>query len=89
LGRLQKCRRPSFASDGVKTGYTGDVPVSFIVEWNGLELAYSSDTFPNKWWMEHTKNADVAIHECFAPPSILIQKQKFTPQTALNVGAKS
>ena len=65
-----------------------DGPVSFILEWNGLKFAYSSDTFPNKWWMEHTKGADIAIHECFAPPSVLIQKQNFTPQTALNVGTQ-
>ena len=30
-----------------------DGPVSFILEWNGLKFAYSSDTFPNKWWMQH------------------------------------
>ena len=65
-----------------------DGPVSFILEWNGLKFAYSSDTFPNKWWMEHTKEADIAIHECFAPPSVLIEKQRFTPQTALNVGTQ-
>jgi ribonuclease Z len=65
-----------------------DGPVSFILEWNGLRFAYSSDTFPNKWWMEHTKNADIAIHECFAPPSVLIEKQKFPAGTALNVGTQ-
>jgi len=65
-----------------------DGPVSFILEWNGLRFAYSSDTFPNKWWMEHTKNADLAIHECFAPPSVLIEKQKFPAGTALNVGTQ-
>ncbi len=65
-----------------------DGPVSFILEWNGLKLAYSSDTFPNQWWMEHTQDADIAIHECFAPPSVLIDKQGFTPQTALNVGTQ-
>jgi ribonuclease Z len=65
-----------------------DGPVSFILEWNGLRFAYSSDTFPNKWWMEHTKGSDIAIHECFAPPAVLIEKQKFTPQTALNVGTQ-
>jgi len=65
-----------------------DGPVSFILEWNGLTLAYSSDTYPNKWWMEHAKGVDLAIHECFAPPSVLIEKQGFTPQTALNVGTQ-
>ncbi len=65
-----------------------DGPVSFVLEWNGLKFAYSSDTFPNKWWMEHTKGSDIAIQECFAPPSVLIEKQKFVPQTALNVGTQ-
>jgi len=65
-----------------------DGSVSFIMEWNGLKLSFSSDTYPNKWWMEHTKNSDLAIHECFASPKILIDKQKFPPQTALNVGTQ-
>ncbi len=65
-----------------------DGSVSFILEWNGLKLSFSSDTYPNKWWMEHTKNSDLAIHECFASPKILIDKQKFPPQIALNVGTQ-
>ncbi|MBT8477539.1 MAG: MBL fold metallo-hydrolase [Gemmatimonadetes bacterium] len=65
-----------------------DGPVSFILEWNGLKFAYSSDTFPNKWWLEHSVGADIAIHECFAPPSVLIDKQKFTAGAALNVGTQ-
>lgn len=65
-----------------------DGPVSFLLEWNGLKFAYSSDTFPNKWWMEYAKGADIAIHECFASPKLLIEKQRFTPQTALNVGTQ-
>ena len=65
-----------------------DGPVSFILEWNGLKFAYSSDTFPNKWWMEYATGADISIHECFASPKILIEKQKFGPATALNVGTQ-
>jgi ribonuclease Z len=65
-----------------------DGPVSFILEWNGLKFAYSSDTFPNKWWLEYSVGADIAIHECFAPPSVLIDKQKFTAGAALNVGTQ-
>jgi ribonuclease Z len=26
-----------------------DGPVSFILKWNGLKFAFSSDTYPNKW----------------------------------------
>ncbi|MEE8148424.1 MAG: guanitoxin biosynthesis MBL fold metallo-hydrolase GntH [Longimicrobiales bacterium] len=65
-----------------------DGPVSFILEWNGLKLAYRSDTFPNKWWREHAKGVDIAIHECFVSPESLVEKQGFTPQAALNVGTQ-
>ncbi len=65
-----------------------DGPVSFILEWDGLKFAFSSDTFPNKWWLEHTKGCDIVIHECFAPPSVLIDKQGWPASDALNVGTQ-
>jgi ribonuclease Z len=65
-----------------------DGPVSFILKWNGLTFAFSSDTYPNKWWLEHTKGADLAIHECFITPDDLVKKQKWTPGAALNVGTQ-
>ncbi len=65
-----------------------DGPVSFILEWNGLKFAYSSDTYPNKWWMEYTKGVDIAIHESFITPEALVEKQNFTPAAALNVGTQ-
>ncbi len=63
-------------------------PVSFILEWNGLKFAFSSDTFPNNWWLKYTQGSDLAIHECFAPPSVLIDKQKWPARDALNVGTQ-
>jgi ribonuclease Z len=65
-----------------------DGSVSFILTWNGLKFAFSSDTYPNKWWMAHTLDADLAIHECFAPPSIMVNKQKFPVGDALNVATQ-
>jgi len=65
-----------------------DGPVSFILEWNGFKFAFSSDTFPNKWWLEHTQGADIAIHECFITPGDLVEKQRWTPGAALNVGTQ-
>jgi len=65
-----------------------DGPVSFILEWNGLKFAYSSDTFPNKWWLEYTKGVDISIHEAFIAPESLVEKQGFTPEAALNVGTQ-
>jgi len=64
-----------------------DGAVSFILEWNGLKFAYSSDTFPNKWWIDHTKGVDLSVHECFASPQILLDKQNYRPDFALNLSA--
>ena len=65
-----------------------DGSVSFILKWNGLKFFFSSDTYPNKWELEHAKDADLAIHECFAPPSIMVNKQKFGVGDALNVATQ-
>jgi ribonuclease Z len=66
-----------------------DGAVSFVLEWNGLTFAYSSDTYPNKWWLEHTEGADISIHECFLSSALLISKQGFTPAEALIVGTQA
>jgi ribonuclease Z len=65
-----------------------DGAVSFILEWNGLKFVYGSDTVPNKWYVEHSKGADIAIHECFLPPTLLVTKQGFSPLEALTVGTQ-
>ena len=65
-----------------------DGPVSFILEWNGLRFAFSSDTYPNKWWIEHTKGVDLAVHESFITPQDMVAKQNFTPEAALSVGTE-
>ena len=65
-----------------------DGPVSFSLEWNGLKFIFSSDTYPNKWFVEYSKNADLVVHECFVSVPDLIDKFKFTPQTALSVGTQ-
>ena len=50
-----------------------------------MKFAYSADTYPNKWWLEHAKGADISIHESFLPPPVLVTKQKFPVEDALNV----
>jgi len=65
-----------------------DGAVSFILEWNGMKFVYGSDTIPNKWYVEHAKGADIAIHECFLPPPLLVTKQGFAPLEALTVGTQ-
>ena len=65
-----------------------DGPVSFSVEWNGLKFVFGGDTYPNKWYDEYAKDADLAIHECFITVPDMITKFKFTPQGALAVGTQ-
>ena len=65
-----------------------DQSVSFILEWNGLKFAFSSDTLPNKWWIEHTKDADLSIHESVLPPELFIAKYDFAPSEAVYVGTQ-
>jgi ribonuclease Z len=65
-----------------------DGPVSFILEWNGYKFAFSSDTYPNKWWLEHAKESDIAIHECFFSTQVAVEKQGWPVADALNVGTQ-
>jgi len=65
-----------------------DGAVSFSLEWSGLKFVFSSDTFPNKWFNEYGRNADLAIHECFIAVPDLITKWRLTPEAALQVGTQ-
>ena len=65
-----------------------DGPVSYALEWNGLKFVFSSDTYPNKWFVEYAKDADLAIHECFIAVPDLVAKMRFTPESALLVGTQ-
>ena len=48
-----------------------DGSVSYGLEWNGLKYVFGGDTYPNKWYIEFAKDADVASHEAFLPPKAL------------------
>jgi ribonuclease Z len=62
-----------------------DGSVSYGVEWNGLKFVFGGDTIPNKWYAKFAKNADIAIHECFMPPNLMMEKYGFSAAAALNV----
>ena len=68
--------------------HAGDGPVSFILEYAGLKLVIGGDTFPNKWFIEHAKDADVAIHETFLTPPDLVKFYGQSPGQALGVGTQ-
>ncbi len=65
-----------------------DGAVSFALEWNDLKFVFSSDTYPNKWFVEYARDADIAIHECFIAAPDLVNKMRFSPESALLVGTQ-
>lgn len=65
-----------------------DGPVSYALEWKGLKFVFSGDTEPNTWYAKYAKHADLAIHECFMGPDLLMAKYGFGPESALNVATK-
>jgi ribonuclease Z len=65
-----------------------DGSVSYSLEWNGLKFVFSSDTYPNKWFDQYARDADLLVHECFIAVPELVSKMGFTPESALLVGTQ-
>ena len=65
-----------------------DGSVSYRLDWNGLAFVFSSDTYPNKWFMEQAKDADLVVHECFIAVPDLVARFGLTPESALQVGTQ-
>ncbi|MGI9264410.1 MAG: guanitoxin biosynthesis MBL fold metallo-hydrolase GntH [Gammaproteobacteria bacterium] len=65
-----------------------DGSVSYRLDWNGLSFVFSSDTYPNKWFMEQAKGADLVVHECFIAVPDLVARYRLTPEAALQVGTQ-
>ena len=68
--------------------HAGDGPVSFILEYAGLKVVIGGDTFPNKWYVKHATNADLAIHETFLTPPDLVRLYGQSPGQAILVGTQ-
>lgn len=65
-----------------------DGPVSYSLEWNDLKFVFGGDTFPNTWFLEFAKDADIAVHEAFVAVPTMVAKMGFTPESALLVGTQ-
>jgi ribonuclease Z len=65
-----------------------DGSVSYRLDWNDLSFVFSSDTYPNKWFMELGKDADLVVHECFIAVPDLVARYGLTPEAALQVGTQ-
>ena len=56
-----------------------DGSVSYRLDWNGLSFVFSSDTYPNKWFIEQAKGEDLVFHECFFAVHYLMKGYGLTP----------
>lgn len=65
-----------------------DQSIGYILEWNGLKFAYSGDTAPNSWFLEHAAGADLAIHELMLPPEMWVEKYSMSPLAAVMSGTQ-
>lgn len=68
--------------------HISDGAVSFRLEWNGRTVVYSSDTNPNKWFLEYASDADIVIHESFMTANTLVRRRGFEPKVAEMVATK-
>ena len=66
--------------------HAGDGSVSFALYWKGMKIVIGGDTMPNTWFIKHARDADVAIHEAFMTPDLLVQLYNLAPESALGVG---
>jgi len=85
--------KPIYEKDGVTIRtfpaiHAIDGSVSYSLEWKGLKFVFSSDTYPNKWFAEYAKDADLVVHECFIAVPDLVNKMNFSPESALLVGTQ-
>ncbi|MFZ9037004.1 MAG: guanitoxin biosynthesis MBL fold metallo-hydrolase GntH [Gammaproteobacteria bacterium] len=62
--------------------HTGDGPVSYIVEYEGMRVVIGGDTAPNKWFIEHAVDSDLVVHEAFMVPGDFVAWYNQPPQLA-------
>jgi ribonuclease Z len=65
-----------------------DQSIGYILEWRGLKFAFSGDTAPNSWFLEHAKGADIAIHETMLPPDLWVEKYSMSHEAAVMSGTQ-
>jgi ribonuclease Z len=66
--------------------HAGDGSVSFALHWKGMKIGVGGDSMPNAWYRKYATDADVAIHEAFLTPELLVQYYNQAPKTAVGVG---
>ncbi|UCH47821.1 MAG: MBL fold metallo-hydrolase [Betaproteobacteria bacterium] len=66
--------------------HAGDGSVSFALYWKGMKIVIGGDTMPNTWYIKYAMDADIAIHEAFMTPELLVKLYNQAPETAIGVG---
>ena len=66
--------------------HAGDGSISYSLEYAGKKIVIGGDTMPNKWYIKYAVDADIAIHEAFMTPELLVKFYNQAPETALGVG---
>ncbi len=62
--------------------HSGDGPVSYSLEYDGMKVVIGGDTFPNKWFLKYARGADLSIHEAFMAPRLFVEFYNMPPQLA-------
>jgi len=65
--------------------HTIDGSLGYRLEWNGLSMAYTSDSEPSTFEAEQSKGADVFIHEVLPAPADFAEQTKMPLAHAENV----
>ena len=45
-----------------------DGSVWFRLDWKNRSFVFGGDTYPNKWFSQHARDAELVVHECFMTP---------------------
>lgn len=53
-----------------------------------MKVVIGGDTFPNQWYVNYAKDADLAIHEVFLTPDQLVSLYSQSPAQAIGVGTQ-
>ena len=63
-----------------------DGSVSYRLDWNDLCFVFGGDTYPNQWFIEYSQGCDLIVHEAMMSVEDYIEKFKFPPSLALEIG---
>ncbi|MCG8686334.1 MAG: MBL fold metallo-hydrolase [Desulfobacterales bacterium] len=64
-----------------------DGSVSFRLDWKNRSFVFGGDSYPNKWFIKHSKGAELVVHECFMSPEGVARTLETPPAQAIFISA--